>query len=143
MSEIRFVVHGNPAPKGSATAFYSEKQGRTFSHQSKSVQEWERLVRSQAQTHAAACGLWEGPVSMALEFYLLMPKSLPKKRQATAMPDKHPDLDKLARAVLDALKGVIYRDDAQVVSITPLTKRYGNPPRVEIVLRGEREEMEA
>jgi Holliday junction resolvase RusA-like endonuclease len=38
-------------------------------------------------------------------------------------PTTKPDLDKLARAVLDALTGVYYLDDAQVVSLD-LQKAY-------------------
>jgi Holliday junction resolvase RusA-like endonuclease len=37
-----------------------------------------------------------------------------------------PDLDKLVRAVLDALTAVAYRDDGQVTRITA-TKEYGTP----------------
>jgi Holliday junction resolvase RusA-like endonuclease len=44
-----------------------------------------------------------------------------------------PDVLKLARAVEDALTGILYRDDAQIVTEV-LRKRYGDPPRVEIRL---------
>ena len=39
---------------------------------------------------------------------------------------KRPDLDNLAKAVKDALKGVIYADDSQIVE-AHLFKRYGEP----------------
>jgi crossover junction endodeoxyribonuclease RusA len=51
------------------------------------------------------------------------PKSLPKR--VTHMTKK-PDIDKLIRAVLDALKGVAWCDDSQVVSVYA-SKRYGQP----------------
>jgi Holliday junction resolvase RusA-like endonuclease len=36
---------------------------------------------------------------------------------APAYPNVMPDLDKLARAILDALTGIVWRDDAQVVRL--------------------------
>ena len=41
---------------------------------------------------------------------------------------------KLARAVEDAMSGVVYRDDAQVVTEV-LRKRYGEPARAEVAIR--------
>lgn len=133
LNEIRFTVYGVAAGKGSATSFFSAKQGRTFTHSPKSTQSWERLVRVIAQEHVPAGGLVDGPVEMGLRFFLPKPKSAPKRRRT--WPDRKPDLDKLVRAVLDALTGVIYTDDARVVRFEELSKDYGDPPRVEIVIR--------
>lgn len=66
----------------------------------------------------------EGPAAVSLEFSVPKPKSAPKKRDV--LPHKRPDLDKLVRAALDAMSGVAFRDDAQIVDITA-TKRYGTP----------------
>ena len=46
-------------------------------------------------------------------------------------PKVKPDLDNVVKAVLDALNGVVYRDDAQVVNLVA-TKRYATEPRVEV-----------
>ena len=43
-----------------------------------------------------------------------------------------PDVDKVLRATLDALTGIAYEDDAQVVDAHPV-KRYG--PRPETILQ--------
>ena len=48
-------------------------------------------------------------------------------------PDTKPDLTKLVRAAEDSLRGVLWRDDAQVVrQVTE--KRWGEPARVEIAV---------
>ena len=58
----------------------------------------------------------DGPVSVVCEFTLKRPTSAPKTR--VTYPATRPDLDKLVRAILDALSGVgVYRDDAQVINI--------------------------
>ena len=45
-----------------------------------------------------------------------------------------PDIDKLARCALDALTGIVFRDDAQIVDLHA-TKRYGEPERAELTIR--------
>jgi Holliday junction resolvase RusA-like endonuclease len=68
------------------------------------------------------------PVIMRVWFYLAKPESCPKKR---ALPVVKPDLSKLVRAAEDALTGIIYHDDAQIVQIEAY-KFYELPERVEI-----------
>lgn len=62
------------------------------------------------------------PVSVSMYFRLPVPTSTPKKRVASLLgglvrPTKKPDLDNLDKAVLDALNGIVYKDDSQVVTI--------------------------
>ncbi len=128
---VSFTVYGFAAGKGSTTAFYSPKQKRTFTHSPKSTQNWERLVKDVAQQHVSPDGLLDGPLQMQLRFYLPKPKSAPKTKRT--WPDKKPDLDKLIRAVGDALTGVLYTDDARIVAVTA-SKDYDVAPRVEIVV---------
>jgi crossover junction endodeoxyribonuclease RusA len=74
-----------------------------------------------------------GGVRVMLDFALQRPKSLPKR---TSQHLKKPDIDKLARAVLDALTGILYRDDSEVVRLD-VTKRYAAPteaPSVRITI---------
>jgi len=75
-----------------------------------------------------------GPVRLELAFRVQRPhghygtgRNADKLRpSAPAVPITNPDLDKLVRAVLDALTGIVYRDDAQVVELE-VVKRYGPP----------------
>ncbi|WP_442855820.1 RusA family crossover junction endodeoxyribonuclease [Blautia sp. Marseille-P3087] len=67
-----------------------------------------------------------------------IPKSSSKvKREAMLkgelLPAKKPDIDNIAKAVLDALNSVAYRDDTQVVELQ-LRKQYSEKPRVEICM---------
>jgi crossover junction endodeoxyribonuclease RusA len=57
----------------------------------------------------------EGPIAVGLEFVLYRPVSTPKSKTPPAT--KKPDIDKLERAVLDALTHVIWTDDAQVTIV--------------------------
>lgn len=111
---VSFQVFGIAQPKGSTRAFIPRGWKRpiitTDNPKSKG---WQQLVAEQAQTVARE-GLFLGPVVLRVVFQLPRPQSLPKHRQHHT---KKPDLDKLIRSTKDALKGVLYTDDAQVVDI--------------------------
>jgi Holliday junction resolvase RusA-like endonuclease len=80
--------------------------------------------------------MFEGPVTASFTFYLRRPKSHYLKNGALRpkAPRRHttkPDVLKLARAIEDALTGIVYQDDAQIVC-EQLEKYYGDPERVVI-----------
>lgn len=138
MSAIAFRVVGVPQPKGSMKAF--QARGMKFpivTESNRNVRSWSQLV-AQAASHrlsvAPEAALLEGPVHVELHFVLPRPKSLARKVAAHC---KKPDLDKLTRAVLDALTGVVYHDDAQVVDLVT-SKHYADahqPPCVDVIIR--------
>jgi len=127
---VAFVVNGTAQPKGSARAFVplawaraAVRQGRApravVTTDNPRSKDWEARVARRAQAVVAAGGgAFVGPVALAITFALPRPASV--RRRA---PTTRPDVDKLARAVLDALTGVLYADDAQVVDLHT-RKRY-------------------
>jgi len=120
---IEFRVLGIPEAQGSARAFIVK--GRPIiTTTNKNLNDWRRLVAYCAQEAMNGQPMSEGPAAVSLEFNIPKPKSAPKKREV--LPHKRPDLDKLVRAALDAMSGIAFQDDAQVVDITA-TKRYGTP----------------
>ena len=78
----------------------------------------------------------EGMLSVQIDCYFKIPKSTSKKNTVLMLheiirPVKKPDLDNLAKICLDALNGLAYKDDSQVVELT-VKKYYSDEPRVEI-----------
>ncbi len=59
---------------------------------------------------------WSDPVEVKLSFTLPAPRSARAKSNSAASKP-HCDIDKLARSCLDALQGVVYRDDVQVTRL--------------------------
>lgn len=103
-------VPGVPAPQGS-----KRHVGRGIMvESSKEVGPWRERIALAA--HQQGCPLVGGAVELELDFVMPRPKSAPKSRTPDAV--KRPDIDKLARAVLDALTGVVLADDSQVVRLT-------------------------
>jgi Holliday junction resolvase RusA-like endonuclease len=77
-----------------------------------------------------------GPVEIWADFKMRRPKSHYTragvlKLSAPVWCETRPDADKLARAVGDALTGVVFRDDCQVAKWT-IRKRYGDAPGVRV-----------
>jgi Holliday junction resolvase RusA-like endonuclease len=121
-----FVVFGAPATKGSTVAFMG-KHGIVTKQDSHGLGAWTQAVGWMArvvQLPLAPAGVG---VRVTATFQFVKPKSEPKRERVTVKPD----LDKLARALLDALTGVGYVDDAQVVSLV-LDKVYGPDARTTI-----------
>lgn len=146
MDEIVFYAEGVPAPQGSKT----HVGGGRLIESSRQVGPWRDAVRRAAVEAMASRPPIEGPVYLVQVFALPRPKSHygtgrnsgRVKRGAPSRPPVRPDLDKLARAVGDALTGVCYRDDAQVVNLCA-AKYYVTSsgrlsvPGVEIRIHGE------
>jgi crossover junction endodeoxyribonuclease RusA len=132
---VIIVVRGTPAPQGSKRHV---GRGRMI-EQSRAVGPWREAIRAETQrvmiTEESIQFL--GPVAVKITFLLPRPKSTPKR---ITQPAKRPDLDKLARSVLDGLTmGGAWEDDAQVVELW-CRKRFapeGTAPGCKIVIQEE------
>ncbi|MBE3586550.1 MAG: RusA family crossover junction endodeoxyribonuclease [Thermoanaerobacter sp.] len=130
---IHFTVYGHPVPKARARVVRT-KNGKTVSYTPGRTADWENSIRAQAlacRQEKLLNGPLDGPLVVAMTFYLLRPKSRPKREK---WPDRRPDLDNLVKSVKDALNGIIWTDDARIVDMRA-RKRYDSQPRVEIVVR--------
>jgi len=117
------VVRGTPAPQGSKR----HVGGGRMIEMSKAVGPWREAVRSQCQLRMEKSGLIPAldAVAVEIDFYMPRPKSTPKR---VLWPAKRPDIDKLARAVLDGLtEGGAWLDDSQVVRLR-VEKHYADAP---------------
>ena len=111
MNQI-FYVEGIPIPQGSKTA--KVINGRVVMWESnKKLKAWRDEITAQVQNYMIEPYSQYASIKVSLTFEFVRPKS--SKRMH---PNVKPDLDKLTRAVFDALtKSGIYYDDAQVVSL--------------------------
>lgn len=117
---LDFTVYGVPIPQGSVRAFVVKGRAVVTADNRRDLGTWRQEIAAGAR--AAGAVPCEGPVEVMLTFRLPWPRSRPKRAQ---WPDKRPDLDKLVRAVLDALTGLAWHDDGQVVALRAV-KAYAN-----------------
>ncbi len=117
---VHFNVEGiRPAPQGS-----KRHVGRGIMvEQSPNLKPWREAVRQEALKAGAPMAL--GPVFVELLFRFARPKShfnskgLLKPNAPTHVITK-PDIDKIERSVLDALTGVLFKDDSQVCRVVAI-----------------------
>ena len=81
----------------------------------------------------------EGPVEFILTIYKTKSK-FTKKEKALIGEDKYwcitkPDTDNVVKLVLDALNGIAYKDDNQVVKITAFKKWTLDDERIEFIIQ--------
>jgi len=126
-----FAVAGLPVAQGSHVAVTSASTGRPFVKVSNAqrLAQWRHDLGEAARRSGVPCT--PGPVEVFAVFTFARPKShLGKRGLRPSAPVEHtqrPDLDKLARALLDALTAIAYTDDRNVVSLT-LAKVWSERP---------------
>jgi Holliday junction resolvase RusA-like endonuclease len=82
--------------------------------------------------------VYEGAVGINVRAFYSIPKSASKKARLEMesferFPTKKPDCDNVLKIIGDALNGVAYKDDSQIVKAS-IEKYYSDEPRVEIEL---------
>ena len=81
----------------------------------------------------------EGPMGMEVICSFRPPSSMSKKKRTAALageilPTKRPDIDNICKLCADALNGIGYHDDAQIVDLR-IIKRYGESDELKIRLK--------
>jgi len=129
MLSCSFVVDGAPVPQGSMRG-YVVKGHAVLTSDNPNLGTWRQAVAYRAREAMTGQHPYEGPVQVEIQFLLARPKGHFGARgllpSAPDLPVTKPDLDKLARAILDGMTGVVFRDDAQVWELNT-SKRYCSP----------------
>lgn len=140
---LELTVPGTPQPAGSKTAFPVRRKGgdyavdtngrpiiNTVDDNDAKVKPWKDDVATLARYARGAAEPEAGPLALELTFYLERKPSVQR-----VFPTVRPDVLKLARAVEDALTGVVYKDDAQII-LEHLEKRYaGNGEGAGVIVK--------
>jgi Holliday junction resolvase RusA-like endonuclease len=142
---LRFTVLGKPQPAGSKRAFAIKRGGVptgkvAVSDDNPRAKSWQQEVRATAAlafiTADPDWSLLDGPLELCAWFYVPRPRSHYRtgrnadllRDNAPPYPIVRPDTTKLLRGLEDALTGVVWRDDAQVV-VQTARKVFGEPAR--------------
>lgn len=115
-----FWVPGIPKPQGSKKAWVNPKTRRAHVTESAGMplKEWRYDVKMAAAEQMIGHTMVPRPLALAVHISYVLPRplSLPKTKP-TPPATKKPDVDKLDRAVLDALSNTVYVDDSQVTTL--------------------------
>lgn len=138
---IAVFVPGICAPQGSKRHLGNG----ILVEQSKRVKPWRADVRSALlDDQGKPRAQFDGPIHIELEFVMKRPAGAPKRSTPPAI--KRPDLDKLQRAIFDAVSSAgIWRDDSQVVSVTAVKRlaKIGETPGCHLEIMDAKQKEEA
>jgi Holliday junction resolvase RusA-like endonuclease len=118
--------------------------GKGFTYTPTKTVNYETLVKLTIQQKLQKWDKFDplkGEISAEITAFYSIPKSASKKKQKSMLdgeirPTKKPDSDNVAKIILDALNGIAYKDDSQIVDLI-VHKFFGNQPRVEILIKSE------
>lgn len=130
MNDIIFTVPGVPQGKG------RPRVTRNGTFTPKKTRDYEKKVRDCYIAQGGQMFPDDTPLFASITAIFPIPSSLSKKRRALFNGKRHckkPDADNVAKAILDALNGVAYRDDSAVSSLI-VGKSYGDDARVIVIL---------
>lgn len=141
---ITFFVPGIPATSGSKRAFVNPKTGKAIVAPDNPAKQntWMSDVKYYAEKAFDGLPVKREPFMFVMTFIFTRPKGHygtgrnegKVKPSAPLRPTGRPDLTKLTRAAEDALAGVIWVNDSQVVGQT-VCKQYGDRPGVAIAIK--------
>lgn len=139
---FELTVYGKPQPAGSKTAYvHPHTKQIVVTDANSKARTWKDQVAQAAGRAFGDRPIMTGAVTLDVTFFEPRPKGHYGtgrnegviKDSAPEYPTKAPDTTKLVRGTEDAMSGIVYRDDSQVVDLIA-RKRYGAPARCEIVV---------
>lgn len=144
MTNIEFTATGQPIPQPRYVK--SKRHGGFYVPKTKKgahpIYAWRLLVQTFGDMVRPQL-LMDGPLAVSLRFYLPRPKAHYRtgrfsgvlKDSAPKFPaEHHNDCDNLAKAVLDALNGILWVDDG-LINDLHVTKQYGEDrPGVDVTV---------
>jgi Holliday junction resolvase RusA-like endonuclease len=101
VTDISFFVSGHPVPKQSFVY-----DGHGHGHSKPEVKAWQSIIR------------WRVGEDMRLSNYEVIIGPLELELSFVLLDKRRRDLDNLSKAVCDALNGLLYLDDSQIVKLT-------------------------
>lgn len=127
--KLKATILVEPVPKARPQAARLPG-GRVLMYTPAKTKSAEAAIRESVIAQTEGIFQRDVPLYMEVTFYRPRPKSLSKR---VTMPVKRPDLDNYWKTVMDALEKFAYEADSQVTT-AKLKKRFGSPPRIELVI---------
>lgn len=124
MRSVTFQVPGKPQGKARARTVMNKALGHSVSYTPENDLLYENLIKSRFLDQADGFYLETGtPVALRIVARFMPPASTSKKKQkqmleGEILPLKKPDMDNIVKVVADALNGVAYHDDTQVILVS-------------------------
>lgn len=134
---IEFKVEGKAVPQPRPRVVRM-RNGQSRAYNSEKSVVYKRIVKAAAlsEMNKQRLTMTDRPLAMRLTFVFTPPKSYTKKKLEAVKSGelrytKKPDLDNLAKAILDACNNTVYKDDSQIITLS-INKEYGHTDHVAV-----------
>lgn len=136
-SHIKLIINKTPQPQSRPR--FTARGRYVHAYENKKITMYKRMVAATYQSYFGAVKPTEKAIAVDVVFYRPVQKSISKierQRRLTgeSLPAIKPDIDNYVKAILDALNGVAFRDDKQIISLNA-KKLYSDKPRTEIEIK--------
>ena len=133
---LKFIIPGEP--NGQGRPRFTTINGHAKAYDPEKSRNYKAFVKYVAIDAVRKIG-WEctdKPIRMTIIASCSIPKSATKKFRQQALaglerPTKKPDVDNIYKGIADALTGIAYKDDKQIVS-AEIYKNYAETAQVEV-----------
>ena len=134
---VTFKLDANPV--GKQRARYVKRGNFVQAYTPDKTRTYEALIKEASREAMGSTEPLETPVNLYLYIRAPIPKSLPKKRIEACLnglekPIKKPDASNVLKSVEDAMNGVVYKDDSQIVNIH-VSKVYSSVSGIDVCVK--------
>lgn len=133
---LTFTIPGEPTAQGRPR--FSTHGGFVKAYDPETSRNYKAYVKLLASEAMQRIGLTLTELPLGVEIIadvgIAASKSKKFKEQALnglQLPIKKPDVDNVAKIILDSISGIVYKDDKQIVKLT-VSKKYSDTPKVEV-----------
>lgn len=135
MNDIYFIVLGDVIPKGRPRF---TRSGRAYTP-SKTHDYESKVKLAYLKEYPSGMAFKDEPLEMIVNVYMAIPKSVSKKKHDHMLLHEYPtqhkgDVDNFLKSIADALNGVAYTDDCQIVCAT-INKIWSESSKAEVTIR--------
>ena len=126
--EIPGKITGKGRPRVNTTTAIAYTPAKT--------KEYEELVKQYFIIKYRRINPLEGRIKINITAYFSVPKNTSKKQEEnmlnnTISPTKKPDIDNIAKIILDALNKLAFKDDNQITKLE-IEKKYGTEEKISV-----------
>ena len=137
MQQITYSVPGEPRGKGRPK--FARRGNFVKTYTDAKTASYEDQIRFYALQAMGDTKTIQGAVRVFISINMAVPKSYSKRRTEDCLsgserPLKKPDWDNVAKSVCDAMNGIVYVDDTQIVE-AHVTKQYADQSQVVVLIQ--------
>lgn len=134
---IVFTIPGQPVGKGRPR--FARRGNFVTTYSPEKTANYETLVKIKSSEAMTGHAKFADAVSVVISLFVSVPASWSKKKRAQALdgelkPTTKPDLDNMAKIILDGCNGIVWGDDKQAVDLS-VRKRYAETPGAVVEVR--------